>query len=316
MSSTFHIACLSHDPAVDVTDLGHNTAAEAEDSIRAGINGHADCDLVIVRWSGAPVEFGCPGHRFDDKARPPAHWCRSRHAHTEWIDGVWLHVLAHARMAKALPEKVAKRYELGCWTGQRIWRLRHELDLELPPTDDTPTGLPAAEGVDEPSPSAEELVHPAEEQQASAPQRVDDAPQPSPFRPLYPTANPLGEFAGYITADVVLSREEAEAIRAARFTEGTHLTREMVDEAVRLHTESLAAEEDTPALPEQRLRAADFTARHWHQAAIDRKDIPSAHAIGCILAALKGETRPDELGLDDAVHDEFRAALKASETGG
>jgi hypothetical protein len=63
------------------------------------------------------------------------------------------------------------------------------------------------------------------------------------------------------------------------------------------------------ARAEARVRAADFTAAHWHQAALDRNDIPAAHAIACIRAALKGETRPDQLGLDDAVHEAFRAAL-------
>ncbi|MEV7140739.1 hypothetical protein [Streptomyces tauricus] len=64
--------------------------------------------------------------------------------------------------------------------------------------------------------------------------------------------------------------------------------------------------------PGQRLRAAEFTARHWHQAALNRDDlygITGAHAIACIRAALRGETRPEQLGLDEDVYDAFRAAL-------
>lgn len=64
---------------------------------------------------------------------------------------------------------------------------------------------------------------------------------------------------------------------------------------------------------ERQLRAVDFTASHWHQAAIDRGDIPGAHAIACIRAALKGETRPEQLGIDDHLHDAFRAALDPQE---
>ncbi|MFE8961778.1 hypothetical protein [Streptomyces iakyrus] len=60
------------------------------------------------------------------------------------------------------------------------------------------------------------------------------------------------------------------------------------------------------------IRAAKFTAAHWHQAALDHDDIPMAHAIACIRAALAGETRPDQLGLDEDVHDAFRAALQQS----
>ncbi|WP_206326043.1 MULTISPECIES: hypothetical protein [unclassified Streptomyces] len=61
--------------------------------------------------------------------------------------------------------------------------------------------------------------------------------------------------------------------------------------------------------PDKRLRAADFTAAHWHQHAINSSNIPAAHAIACIRAALQGETDPNQLGLDDEAHDAFSAAL-------
>ena len=47
-----------------------------------------------------------------------------------------------------------------------------------------------------------------------------------------------------------------------------------------------------------RLHTAQLTAAHWHQAAIDRDDIPGAHAIACIRAALGGATDPGKLGID------------------
>ena len=58
-----------------------------------------------------------------------------------------------------------------------------------------------------------------------------------------------------------------------------------------------------------RLTTAQLTAAHWHQAAIDRDDIPGAHAIACIRAALGGVTDPNQLGIDDQAHDAFRTAL-------
>jgi hypothetical protein len=70
-----------------------------------------------------------------------------------------------------------------------------------------------------------------------------------------------------------------------------------------------AAEREKRLDPDAVIRAAKFTAAHWHQAALDRDDIPMAHAIACIRAALRGETRADQLGLDVAVHDAFRVAL-------
>lgn len=58
---------------------------------------------------------------------------------------------------------------------------------------------------------------------------------------------------------------------------------------------------------ERHLRAVEFTARHWHQALID--NIPAAHAIACISAAIGGQIDPNQLGLDPSVHDAFRDAL-------
>ncbi|MFI6854525.1 hypothetical protein [Streptomyces sp. NPDC050416] len=71
-----------------------------------------------------------------------------------------------------------------------------------------------------------------------------------------------------------------------------------------------AAERQQRLDPDAIIRAAKFTAAHWHQAALDRDDIPMAHAIACIRAALAGEARPDQLGLDEHEHDAFRAALQ------
>lgn len=47
-----------------------------------------------------------------------------------------------------------------------------------------------------------------------------------------------------------------------------------------------------------RLNTARTVAAHWHQAAIDRGWAQTAHALACVLAALDGETDPNELGLD------------------
>lgn len=160
MSSTFYTVCLSHDPALLARE--HRTAEAAEAAVREGTSGHDDCDLVIVRSSGAPVEVGCPGHGFADDARPRAHWCRTRHAHTEWVEVGWLHVLTHARLAGALPENVARHHDISCWTQQRLWRLRDELGLALPEQVDEP-------GVEEPI-----VVHPEASGKASPPMEVDE----------------------------------------------------------------------------------------------------------------------------------------------
>lgn len=99
-----------------------------------------------------------------------------------------------------------------------------------------------------------------------------------------------------------------EALAAARAINGQGSPRDL-SPGVGGKRGSCTQQEATLGQAEKRLRAADFTARHWHQAAIDRSDIPQAHAIACIRAALAGETRPGQLGLDEAAHDAFLTAL-------
>jgi hypothetical protein len=48
----------------------------------------------------------------------------------------------------------------------------------------------------------------------------------------------------------------------------------------------------------ERLRTGRTVAAHWHQTALDRGWTETAHALGCVLAALAGETDPRQLGLD------------------
>jgi hypothetical protein len=63
-----------------------------------------------------------------------------------------------------------------------------------------------------------------------------------------------------------------------------------------------------------RVAAARFVARHWRDAATGWGDDPfpgrvTAHPLSLVLSALDGETDPAQLGLDEDVHDSFRAAV-------
>jgi len=120
------------------------------------------------------------------------------------------------------------------------------------------------------------------------------------------------------TKRITIDAPSEIVILAARHldaTEGPVQVGRLVDTATRSAITTVLryiakAHNTPPAAPaDGRLCAADFTAAHWHQAAIDRNDIPAAHAIACIRAALKGETQPGQLGLDESAHDAFRAAL-------
>jgi len=127
VSSTYRIFCLSHDPAVEAVPLsdGWNSSAAAEQAAINGVPGHEECDVLILRYSGALVEIGCPNRRQDPHGR--------RHPHaTQWVDAIWLKLLSLAQRApEGSPQRVlAERAPMpGCWWPERLRRLRVELDV-------------------------------------------------------------------------------------------------------------------------------------------------------------------------------------------
>ncbi|MEU2924170.1 hypothetical protein ABZ636_03785 [Streptomyces sp. NPDC007251] len=127
MSSTFHILCLSHDPAITITGAGYNRPEEAEAAISDDDTAHPECDLLIARYSGGLIELGCPPT--GDQPRAHQHWCW-QHRSTEWVDVAWLRILAVARIAQVLPSEFTSSYHFKCWPAVRLQRLRHELGLE------------------------------------------------------------------------------------------------------------------------------------------------------------------------------------------
>lgn len=129
MSSTYHVLCLSHDPALTATGASYNQAAEAEAAIRDDDLQHPHCDLLIARFSGGLVQLGCPPT--GSQPRTHQHWCRP-HKATEWVDVPWLRVLAAARIARVLPDEITRSHRFSCWPDVRLQRLRHEIGLDLP----------------------------------------------------------------------------------------------------------------------------------------------------------------------------------------
>lgn len=128
MSSTYHILCLSHDPALHITGLGHNRPEEAEAAIRDDSDAHGHCDLLIARYSGGLVELGCPPCY---PPRPGARRCTT-HSRTEWVETEWLRLLAAAYQSD--DEAVRRATEdrgFCCWSWERLRRLRAELGIEL-----------------------------------------------------------------------------------------------------------------------------------------------------------------------------------------
>lgn len=145
MSSSYHILCLSHDPALTVTGLGHNRPEVAEAAVRKDTDSHAHCDLLIARHSGALMELGCPSTH---PAREGAYRCGT-HSGTEWVDVEWLRLLAAAYQSddQALRGVTAER-GFRCWPWERLRLLREELGFTITPAPaadaagSTPDGPP------------------------------------------------------------------------------------------------------------------------------------------------------------------------------
>lgn len=128
MSSTYHILCLSHDPALTITGVGHNRPDEAEAACRDDTDDHARCDLIIARYSGGLIELGCP------PSYPPragAYRCGS-HGRTQWVEDEWLRLLALAHQSDDVAVKtVAGHRGFSCWPWERLRRLRAELGIDV-----------------------------------------------------------------------------------------------------------------------------------------------------------------------------------------
>ncbi len=129
MSSNYVVFCLSHDPALIAFDASYRRPESAEQAIRQGINGHADCDLAIGRFSGGLSEVGCPVSR----DQPAKLGCT--HSSTEWTDREWLLLLAAAYQSAdpAMPAAI-KAGRHWCLPWERLRRLREELGFTITPT--------------------------------------------------------------------------------------------------------------------------------------------------------------------------------------
>jgi hypothetical protein len=121
MSSSFYVLCMSHDPATQICELRQDS--DMRNALTMGVVGHMKCDTVLMRVSGAPVEFGCPGIRNSQ--------CRG-HREIEWIDADVLRLLYYVRDDQRIAvETLYHKSAFRCWTaGDRLNRLRFELAIE------------------------------------------------------------------------------------------------------------------------------------------------------------------------------------------
>ena len=128
MSSIYRVLCLSHDPAI-TTEAEYSQPEPAVAAIASGIDGHSDCDLLIGRYSYPLIEVGCPPNARPE--RTGRHHCYP-HAVTEWVDVVWLRILAAVHQSGTEQMRaLARESRLGCWSWERLRRLRDELSIDL-----------------------------------------------------------------------------------------------------------------------------------------------------------------------------------------
>jgi hypothetical protein len=125
VSSTYRILCLSHDPALTVGE--YSAREEAEGAIRDGVEDHPRCDLLIGRYSYPLVEVGCPRSIGRNREGPNRH---TVHGATQWVDVVWLRLLAAVQQSGIEPmQALTREAHLSCWSPERLRRLRDELGV-------------------------------------------------------------------------------------------------------------------------------------------------------------------------------------------
>jgi hypothetical protein len=119
MSSSYYLLCLSHDPAFRIMEIDPKSEISSYDDLPEL---HPNCDLLTVRVSGAPIEFGCLGRLVTGS-------CRG-HEEANWVKADWLRILAIAQDARAEEvRRIRERPDLRCWDFGRIYRLRNYLEL-------------------------------------------------------------------------------------------------------------------------------------------------------------------------------------------
>lgn len=136
MSSQYKILCLSHDPTIEVTTPEWYRPEQAEEAIRAGVEGHENCDLMLGRYSYPLIELGCPS-TIPSQSRTGAHKCYG-HRHTQWIGVEWAALLSYAQQQPdgSAMRGVASAVKLQCFSPERLRRLRMELGYGLGGGDD------------------------------------------------------------------------------------------------------------------------------------------------------------------------------------
>lgn len=132
MSSLYRVLCVSHDPAILIDRAEWATASELEAALAdvAGcelLQGHERCDLLGGRYSYPLIEVYCPPARDDVPRQPRQPW----HPHSgHWVDAAFLRLALAAQVEWPAQDLAKEPYFVpGCWSSDRVRRLRLELGM-------------------------------------------------------------------------------------------------------------------------------------------------------------------------------------------
>lgn len=118
MSSTYDLICLSHEPALPLgMEMNRDQFGRIVEAREYAVDDHAECDIMVGRWSGGLVEMGCLGN-----SNHPSMY----HTNVRWLEIALLRVLYQAARA---PKDDQLASALGpvlstCWSWRRLDRLR------------------------------------------------------------------------------------------------------------------------------------------------------------------------------------------------
>ena len=117
MSSTYKLLCLSHDPAMVISD--DDICNEfTPNRNHPALEDHVNCDIMIGAYSYPLVRVGCLGTQMEGISG-----CLGHHCSTNWIDIDWIQLL-HVLYNSEIPEIEWKNdNNFRCWTKQRVQRI-------------------------------------------------------------------------------------------------------------------------------------------------------------------------------------------------
>lgn len=114
MSRRYAAICLSHNPAIEVTDP---RVGDVETAVASAAAEHGTCDVVVGEYSGGLTAVICPGRRYYPSEE------------THRVEAGWLRLIA---LSPEPVRKAAKVGRVGCWEYEAAHRLRDILGVTLP----------------------------------------------------------------------------------------------------------------------------------------------------------------------------------------